>query len=153
MQVIQEQEVVTEAGEDAAPILALKVAHIDEQAEKLWTTVRLEMGDSLATVIIDTGCKLPAVIEEKMVETLGLGDYACDEKQMIQLANGARVMATKMLNVPVRHGEVSVTLKFTVLPELPTKILLGRPGLQQLKLLEKLEKVIQPDVKGTDPKN
>ena len=86
-----------------------------------------------APVVVDTGCKPEGCIDRNLVNALKLNQYKSDEKTKIRTADNTIVGPYSVLNVPMKFGTQSVTLKLIELPACPCGILLGLPALKHLK--------------------
>ena len=105
------------------------------QTEDGIACIRLELDDMLVTVKLDTGCSVPAVIDENYAKDLGLLEKATSLSTKLVGANGSKIECNKVIEVPARYKATSTMLKLTVMPECPSKLLIGLPAMKQLKLL------------------
>ena len=91
---------------------------------------------------MDTGCTLEAVIDEKLINDLQLEEHVEDIETSVVIADGTTINSDKKVHMPIRYKNMAVTITAVALPKLPTKFLLGKPGMSKLGMLQALEKEI-----------
>ena len=109
--------------------------HLDPKAEANYACIRLELRDMLITTKLDSGCSVSGVIDESFAKELGIFGEAVENEKTLTCADGSKVSCDRKITMPARFRQVSTMLEFIIMPKLPSKILLGLPGMRKLKLM------------------
>jgi len=110
--------------------------------EDKYLRARLECGSKIIEAKLDTGCTLEAVIDEKLIDDLQLEEHVEDIETSVVIADGTAINSDKKVHMPIRYKNMAVTITAVALPKLPTRFLLGKPGMSKLGMLQTLEKEI-----------
>ena len=119
--------------------------------------VRLEIGNALIICKLDTGCSVESVISKELALELELYDTAETQQMQLRNADGARITSTRIIKTLARFKSNTAMLNITILDELPSRFLLGVPGMEKLHIrrpiTEALEAIDEINISQEAPKN
>lgn len=108
----------------------------DKRGTYIYLNLRFSNGKKRHAVI-DSGCDSYGVIDPSLVRELELESFLVDRKTRITLADGNTLSSSKCLLVPITAGNITHTVKLTVMP-VSIKLIVGLPTLYAFDLINGL---------------
>ena len=95
-------------------------------------TLRVEIGECIMDAVLDSGCVFDGAIRENLIQESNLQNFLKERRKTMTNADGTTKVVDKVLEIPVRFKNATVTLELLVMNIFPTKFVIGMKGMTKL---------------------